>query len=197
LAKPLTSNQKVIIFVSSIKRNTKNKQDDNDNENTKRTTGRSIYAYHLGRKQESRRFQNTPDVAYLYSVGRWTRRSGYKPETGNTEKGKYLDNRFLTKTNNGGPPVRALTEKVMNAYASVARQIANRHFGVKMVNILSKKGVEIVGIESVPGWDGDKYFCGTAYSVAIGGQLNAIRTANELITMARSSWTASEYLSGE
>ncbi len=85
----------------------------------------------------------------------------------------------------------------MNAYASVARQIANRHFGVKMVNILSKKGVEIVGIETVPGWDGDKYFCGTAYSVAIGGQLNAIRTANELITMARSSWTASEYLSGE
>ncbi len=82
----------------------------------------------------------------------------------------------------------------MNAYTSIAQQIACRDFGKKTVNILSKKGVQFTGGQSAPLWEGDVYFGDTVYTVLIGGQVCAVRTYRQILAMANSSWTAKEFL---
>ena len=67
------------------------------------------------------------------------------------------------------------------------KSIGVRDFDTKTIKLLSKKGVTITGIQSVPADENDVYFTETAYLLNANGQ-RLIRRYSQVITMAVSSW---------
>lgn len=67
----------------------------------------------------------------------------------------------------------------------------SRDFSAKTVKQLTAKGISIVGSTAVPGFEGDKYFSGTAYSLVWNGT-GFIRTHSQVLACAASSWNPAE-----
>lgn len=70
--------------------------------------------------------------------------------------------------------------------------IAVRDFSKSTIKALSKKGVSIVGCQSVPAYEGDRYFTGKSYQLVTSDGYGMIRTHSQVLTMAKSSWQASQ-----
>jgi hypothetical protein len=77
----------------------------------------------------------------------------------------------------------------MASRSSIAREIAIRHFGQKMVTNLEKKGCFFHGVQATPAWDGDTVNSGSAYQVVINDTL-CVRSYWQIQAMAKSTWTA-------
>lgn len=62
-----------------------------------------------------------------------------------------------------------------------------KDFSKKTLAILSKKGISIIGTQSVPAFEGDNYFSGTAYKLLY-KETQFMRLYFQVITLASSSW---------
>lgn len=62
-----------------------------------------------------------------------------------------------------------------------------KHFSKKVLALLAKKGVSVIGAQAVPAFEGDRYFTGTAYQLVFNGA-SFMRTYSQVETMAVSSW---------
>jgi hypothetical protein len=62
------------------------------------------------------------------------------------------------------------------------------HFSAKTIKALSRKGVQIVGLQAAPAFEGDVYFSGTVYLLNAAGT-GLVRTHQQVLAMAASSWT--------
>lgn len=65
--------------------------------------------------------------------------------------------------------------------------VVTKDFSAKTLAALSKKGVNVVSVQAVPAFDGDKYFSGCAYMLDYNGH-GFMRTHSQVVIMAASSW---------
>lgn len=81
------------------------------------------------------------------------------------------------------------TKPVTEASHRESFMVLTSHFSKKTLAALSRKGVEVVGMQAIPAFEGDVYFSGTAYILnAKGTQL--VRTHSQVLVMSTSSWTS-------
>jgi hypothetical protein len=66
--------------------------------------------------------------------------------------------------------------------------VAAKDFNKKTLDLLSKKGVNVISCQAIPAFEGDKYFTGTAYMLDYNGH-GFSRTHAQVLIMANSSWT--------
>jgi len=69
----------------------------------------------------------------------------------------------------------------------MSASIARKDFDPKTIALLEKKGVQVVGVQAMPLFEGDKYFGGQCYMLSFNGQ-GFMRTHSQILIMARSSW---------
>jgi len=60
-------------------------------------------------------------------------------------------------------------------------------FSPKTLRQLAAKGISIIGKQAIPGFEGDKYFSGTAYNLEWNHH-GFMRTYSQVIVLASSSW---------
>lgn len=76
---------------------------------------------------------------------------------------------------------------------SIAREIAVRTFGKRLVSTLEAKGLTFQGVQAGPAYEGDQINSGMDFVVVINGT-GCVRTYSQLMAMAASSWTAASEL---
>lgn len=61
------------------------------------------------------------------------------------------------------------------------------NFSKKTLSNLTKKNIQILGTQAIPGFEEDKFFSGTAYKLSYNG-IGFIRTHSQVIVLASSYW---------
>lgn len=65
------------------------------------------------------------------------------------------------------------------------QQIANRHFGAKVVRALAQKGITLTGLQAAPGFPGDTYLTGASYVINNNDETQ-VRSYFEVLALANS-----------